>query len=146
MRSAKEKMKSYLKTVCIVYTCLVLGKVILENVAGRPDKQYGTNLLVMFFIACLATAVLNTYEKLQEFPLIPVIVAQYFVVIGVVLGCAFLADRLKLTEIAAAGYRDLFFSVTVPYVVGAVLYYMSFLEEIRRANRMIREMQCTKQQ
>ena len=38
------QIKGYLKTVCIVYTCLVLGKVILENVTKRPDGQYGVNL------------------------------------------------------------------------------------------------------
>ncbi len=84
MKPGKEKIKSYLKTVCVVYTCLVLG-------------------------------------------------------------CVFLADRLGLTEITKSGYLDLFFSVTVPYVIGAIVYYVSFFQEIRKANRMIREMQYTKQ-
>ena len=146
MKSVKEKMKSYLKTVCVVYTCLVLGKVIVENVTGRPDGSYGTNILLMFLIACLATAVIDSYEKLQEFPLIPVMIGQYLVVIGIVVGCVFLADRAGFTEITKSGYRDLFFSVTVPYVIGAIIYYASFFGEIRNANRMIREMQYTKQQ
>ena len=145
MKPGKEKIKSYLKTVCVVYTCLVLGKVILENVTGRLDGSYGTNFLIMFLIACLATVVLDSYGKLQEFPLIPVIIGQYLVVIGLVLGCVFLADRLGLTEITKSGYLDLFFSVTVPYVIGAIVYYVSFFQEIRKANRMIREMQYTKQ-
>ena len=45
-----------------------------------------------------------------------------------------------------AGIGICFFSVTVPYVIGAIVYYVSFFREIRKANRMIREMQYTKQQ
>lgn len=134
------QIKGYLKTVCIVYTCRVLGKVILENVTKRPDGQYGVNLLSMFFIACLGTAVLNSYKKLQGFPLIMVIIGQYILVIGVVLGFVWIADRWKLTQITVEGYKDLFFSVTVPYLIGAIFYYLSFFCEIRKANKILLNM------
>lgn len=67
------------------------------------------------------------------------------IAVTALLGCVFLADRLGLTQITKSGYRDLFFSVTVSYVIGAIVYYVSFFQEIRKANRMIREMQYTKQ-
>ena len=41
---------------------------------------------------------------------------------SLLLGCVFLADKLGLTQITKSGYRDLFFSVTVPYVIGAIVY------------------------
>lgn len=134
------QIKSYLKMVCIVYTCLVLGKVIFENVTKRPDGQYGINLLSMFFIVCLGTAVLNSYKKLQRFPLIMVMIGQYILVIGVVLSLVWVADKWQLTQITTEGYRDLFFSVTVPYLMGAIFYYLSFFSEIRKANKILLDM------
>ena len=41
---------------------------------------------------------------------------------SLLLGCVFLADKLGLTQITKSGYRDLFFSVTVSYVIGAIVY------------------------
>ena len=44
------------------------------------------------------------------------------IAVTALLGCVFLADRLGLTQITKSGYRDLFFSVTVSYVIGAIVY------------------------
>ncbi|MBU5473326.1 hypothetical protein [Roseburia sp. MSJ-14] len=129
-----------MKTVCVVYTCLVLGKVIFKNVTKRPDGQYGVNLLSMFFVACLGTAVLKSYKKLQGFPLIVVIIGQYILDIGVVLGSVSIADKWGLTQITTGGYRDLFFTVTVPYLMGAIFYYLFFFSEIRKANKILLDM------
>lgn len=134
------QIKSYLKTVCVVYTCLVLGKVIFKNVTKRPDGQYGVNLLSMFFVACLGTAVLKSYKKLQGFPLIVVIIGQYILDMGVVLGSVSIADKWGLTQITTGGYRDLFFTVTVPYLMGAIFYYLFFFSEIRKANKILLDM------
>ncbi len=136
-----RKWKQYAQTVCVVYTCMVIWKVILEALKGITDAQYGKNLMLMFLITCLATAILHLYEKLQKYPLIPVIIGQYVLVIGIVLGGVFFAEKIGITEIAAVGYRDLFISVTVPYIVGAIIYYAVFFIDIKRANRMLMKME-----
>lgn len=140
-----RKWKQYAQTVCVVYTCMVIcmviWKVILEALKGVTDVQYGKNLMLMFLITCLATAILHLYEKLQKYPLIPVIIGQYVLLIGIVMGEVFFAEKIGITEIAAAGYRDLFISVTVPYIVGAIIYYAVFFIDIKRANRMLMKME-----
>lgn len=140
-----RKWKQYAQTVCVVYTCMVIcmviWKVILEALKGVTDVQYGKNLMLMFLITCLATAILHLYEKLQKYPLIPVIIGQYVLLIGIVMGEVFFAEKIGITEIAAAGYRDLFISVTVPCIVGAIIYYAVFFIDIKRANRMLMKME-----
>ncbi len=136
-----RKWKQYAQTVCVVYTCMVIWKVILEALKGITDAQYGKNLMLMFLITCLATAILHLYEKLQKYPLIPVIIGQYVLVIGIVLGGVFFAEKIGITEIAAVGYWDLFISVTVPFIVGAIIYYVVFFVDIKRANRMLMKME-----
>lgn len=134
--------KQYAQTVCTVYTCVVIWKAIMETLLGVTDMQYGKNLLLMFLITCLGTAILSSYEKLQRFPLLPVIIGQYVLVVGIVLGGVFLAEKIGIMQIAATGYRDLFLSVTVPYGVGALIYYLAFFRDIRKANRMIQKMRA----
>ena len=137
-----KKWKQYAQTVCTVYTCVVIWKVIVETLQGVIDVQYGKNLLIMFLITCLATAILYSYEKMQSFPLIPVIIGQYVLVMGIVLGGIFFAEKIGITQIDAGGYRDLFISVTVPYGVGAIIYYVVFFINIRKANRMLLKMRA----
>ena len=137
-----KKWKQYAQTVCTVYTCVVIWKVIVETLQGVIDVQYGKNLLIMFLITCLATAILYSYEKMQSFPLIPVIIGQYVLVMGIVLGGIFFAEKIGITQIDARGYRDLFISVTVPYGVGAIIYYVVFFINIRKANRMLQKMRA----
>lgn len=137
-----KKWKQYVQTVCTVYTCVVIWKVIVETLQGVIDVQYGKNLLIMFLITCLATAILYSYEKMQSFPLIPVIIGQYVLVMGIVLGGIFFAEKIGITQIDAGGYRDLFISVTVPYGVGAIIYYVVFFINIRKANRMLQKMRA----
>ncbi|MDD6071561.1 MAG: hypothetical protein PUC12_12245, partial [Clostridiales bacterium] len=136
-----KKWKQYTQTVCVVYTCVVIWKVILEVLKGVTDVQYGKNLMLMLLITCLATAILNLYEKLQRYPLIPVIIGQYVLVIGIVLGGVFFAEKIGITQVADSGYKDLFISITVPYIVGAIVYYSFFFMEIKRANRMLMKME-----
>ena len=137
-----KKWKQYALTVCTVYTCVVIWKVIVETLQGVIDVQNGKNLLIMFLITCLATAILYSYEKMQSFPLIPVIIGQYVLVMGIVLGGIFFAEKIGITQIDAGGYRDLFISVTVPYGVGAIIYYVVFFINIRKANRMLQKMRA----
>ena len=140
-----KKWKQYAQTVCTVYTCVVIWKVIVETLQGVIDVQYGKNLLIMFLITCLATAILYSYEKLQRFPLVPVIIGQYVLIIGIVLGGSFFAEKIGITQIDVGGYRDLFISVTVPYGVGAIIYYVVFFINIRKANQMLQKLRVVEE-
>ena len=43
-------------------------------------------------------------------------------------------------EMHPDGYRDMFWSFTIPYVIGAVIYYVSLFLEIKKANRLLQNM------
>lgn len=43
-------------------------------------------------------------------------------------------------ELHPDGYRDMFWSFTIPYVIGAVIYYVSLFLEIKKANRLLQDM------
>ena len=45
------------------------------------------------------------------------------------------------TDTAPSAYKDMFVSVTIPYVIGAVVYYISFFLQIKRANEVLRNLE-----
>lgn len=121
-----------------VFTCLLIGKIILESIMGYRDVNYAENILTMFIITAAATAILGMHKYLQNVPILLVMLLQYVGLIGSVMGAIWILSRF--TDVAPSGYRDMFWSVTVPYVVLAGVYYISFFREVKKANELLLEM------
>ena len=86
-------------------------------------------------ISVLATAILSLHYYLQQLPFVPVVVGQYLLLIGVIFGGIWIGGHF--TENAPSAYRDMFISVTIPYVIGAIVYYVSFFMQIKKANEVL---------
>lgn len=127
---------NFFPTVCTVYTLLVLTKLLLEYLMQGLWENYQGNMLIMFVLSFLAVFVLSQYYRFQKYPLVMVIIAQYFVLIsGVMLFTWISAFFVPMHE---NGYRDMFLSFSIPYAVGVVIYYMVLFHEVRSANRILR--------
>lgn len=86
---------------------------------------------------CKKGPVLFTFQYiyyLQRFPFIPVVIGQYLALIGFVFLCIWIMGHF--TEHAPSAYKDMFISITVPYVAGAIVYYISFFRQIKKANEV----------
>ena len=125
---------NFISIVCISFTLIVSGKLLLEKSMGFTDRYYTENIFMCLGIAVLATAVLSLHYYLQRFPFLPVAIGQYLLLIGIVFAGIWISGHF--TENAPSAYKDMFVSVTVPYVVGAVVYYISFFSQIKRANEV----------
>lgn len=129
--------KNFFPSVCEIFTLLTLSKLVLEAVFQGEFGAYQTNIAVMFLLSLLATTVLSLHDRFREVPLPLVIVLQYLFLIGIVLAVVLVSSfREPLHEHA---YRDMFFSFTIPYVIGAILYYVSFFMKVRNANKYLAE-------
>ncbi len=94
-----------------VFTCLLIGKIILEGIIGYRDINYAENILTMFIITAAATAILGMHKYLQNVPILLVMFLQYAGLIGIVMGAIWIISRF--TDVAPGGYQDMFLSVTV---------------------------------
>lgn len=130
--------KNYIPTVCVVYTILVTGKLILEAFLGEKDYYYTENLLFMLVISAAATLVLMLQQYLHNVPLLFIIIGQYFLLMGFVLGSMYLMSFRS--PVSPGGYLDMAISVTVPYVILAAIYYVNYFREIKRANDTLRKL------
>ncbi len=129
--------QNFFSTVCVVYTLLVLGKLVLEYIAQGVWGNYQGNLLVMFVLSSVAVFVLSQYYRFQKYPLLAVIVVQYLVLIGAVMLFTWLSSFVA--PLHENGYRDMFLSFSVPYGIGVVVYYAAMFHEVSKVNRMLKE-------
>ena len=131
-------VKEYLLSVCVVYTILSLVKIFMEGISSYQDPYYVMTFGMMFVVTCFATFVLIMHRIFDKVPLVFVMIGQYIVVIGGVMLGLFVMS--KLVEVSPNAYRELFLQITVPYIVLAGIYYVSYFNEVRRANHNLSEL------
>ena len=127
--------KNFIPIVCIIFTILVLGKILLEAVVQKLFGGYQENILLMFAFSVLGTLVLSQHYRFQRFPLLAVIIVQYLVLVGAVLGVVWTASFFE--PVHENGYRVMFISFSIPYGIAAAVYYISFFHEVRRVNQAL---------
>jgi len=130
--------ENFISIVCISFTLLVCGKLLIEKSMGFTDIHYTENIFTCLFFSIIITAVLALHYFLQRFPLIPVLIVQYLSVIGVTAGFVKIADIIDDTSTNAMWQMML--SVTVPFVVSAIVYYIAYFWQIKKANDIIAEL------
>ena len=128
---------NFFPVVCTVFTLLVLGKVIIELVVEGLFENYQQNIILMFVFALLATFVLSQYYRFQDYPLLVVILVQYLVAISVVMLIMWITTFFE--PMHEDGYHDMFWSFTIPYGIGVVVYYVALFREVGYMNKTLKK-------
>lgn len=128
---------NFFSVVCTVFTLLVLGKVIIELVVEGLFENYQQNIILMFVFALLATFVLSQYYRFQDYPLLVVILVQYLVAISVVMLIMWITTFFE--PMHEDGYHDIFWSFTIPYGIGVVVYYVALFREVGYMNKTLKK-------
>ena len=130
--------KNFFSIVCISFTLLVCYKLIYEWIVGFKDPNYTMNIFLNLLFAVIITAILAIHFYLQKYPFVPVFLGQYIFTIVITFLIVKIAEQF--VELAPTAYRDMFVSVTIPFIVGAAVYYISSFRQIRKANKMLEEL------
>ena len=125
-------------TVCVCYTIISLGKIALEFFTQGVWSNEQANYVMIFALCFLATFVLSQHYRLDRFPLPAVIVGQYVVLIAVVFAITWAIGQV--VPLGEHAYRDIFRSFTIPYIIGAVVYYAAYFLQVRKANKLLENM------
>ena len=127
--------KNFISIVCISFTLIVCGKLIYEKLLNFTDRYYTQNIFLCLVFSVLITLILSLHFYLQKYPFIPVLIGQYLLTIGITFLTIWVAHFF--TDEAPSAYMDMFISVTVPFVAGAIVYYIAFFAKIRKANKIL---------
>lgn len=128
---------NFFSIVCISFTLIVCAKLIIEKLIGFTDIHYTENIFTSLGFSVLITAVLALQFYLQRFPLIPVLIGQYIAVVLATAGFVTIMDITAGT--AENAMRQMIVSVTIPFVISAAIYYIAFFREVRKANKILTE-------
>lgn len=129
--------KNYISIVCIVFTCLSMNKVLLEYFSGVRDEDYIQNFICMLVLTAAAVFVLGLHYYLQEIPVVLVIILQYLLLLGIAMGYVWLSSFFE--PLHEDAYRDIFRSLTIPYVLFVPVYYIDFFIRVKKANQILSE-------
>lgn len=123
-------------TICVSYTILSIANAVFSLLAGRMEGSYG-NSVVMLLWTSIAVFVLSIHHLFDEWSPAAMIAVQYMIAMGLVFLTVFIGSFFE--EVSEGGYRDVFLSFTWPYVIGAMVYYISLFQTAKRQDKLIQE-------
>ncbi|MHC1748926.1 MAG: DUF6608 family protein [Cellulosilyticaceae bacterium] len=133
--------KNFLPILCCTYTIISLGIIISEAVILKKLNPTQLNLLSCFVLSFLAIGVLSQHYRFERFSLLAVIIMQYVVAVIIVLALMWILGHF--IPIHPDGYHDMLQSFTVPYVIGAGVYYTSLKREVKKQNQILKSLKVS---
>lgn len=124
-----------LLTICVSYTLISIGTTILNMFAGSETNNMNTISMLVF--TSIAVLVLYTHQIFDKVSPLVMIVIQYVIALGLVMLYVFIVGLFD--PVAEGGYRDIFVSFTIPYVIGALVYYISVFYQAQQQDALLQE-------
>ena len=118
--------KNVFPVVCMTYTVISITLAVLEVLETREMNPTQLNMFL-----CLLLSILG----LERFSPLAMVIIQYVIAVAVIL--ISLKAASYITDIHPDGYRDMILSFSIPYFIGAVVYYISLMLEVRKQNRIL---------
>ena len=130
--------RNFISIVCIFFTLITCGKLLYERALNFTDRYYTDNIFTILGFSVLITIILSLHFYLQIYPFWLVIIAQYALTVGIVFLAIFIHGRFSTN--APTAYWDMFVSITIPFIFGALVYYICVFLQIKRANKVLEKL------
>lgn len=131
----KSNLKTFFADVCAAYTLICLFIVTAESfVRGSLNKDH-FNILLAFILTTIAVGTLYLYPLFEKLSTLTIVLLQYAIAMGSVLLIVKLSSFF--IEIHPDGYRDIFVSFTVPYLIGATIFYYHIKKSVKKQNELL---------
>ena len=135
----KKKFGQFFMELCCSYTFVsVIGAVV--NMIGGTETN-NVNVIMMFVFCTIACIVLNLHKLFDYFSPLFMIVVQYVIATILVFGTAYMFGLISEEPLTRKNWYELFRSFTIPYFIGAGIYYYGIYAEAKVHSHMIKEIQ-----
>lgn len=135
------KKNEIFTSICVAYTLISLLNVTLHLLAGERMIP-AHNGLMMFLWTGIAVLVLSIHFYFERWSPVVMIVCQYVLALAMVMGSVWIWGLFTILHPDA--YRDAWISFSIPYVIGAVIYYIDVFRSAHRQNQWIQEIRLKK--
>lgn len=130
------KGREVLITICISYTIINIGGSIFEAIISRNHSLCMNNIMMLMWTS-IAVFVLSIHHLFDEWSPLAMILIQYVIALSLVFLSMVIVGFFE--PVAKGGYKDAFLSFTIPYVIGAVIYYIGVFQSVRRQNQLLQD-------
>lgn len=138
----KAVRNEILLVICVSYTLISLGATVINMLTGTETSNLNTISMLVF--TTIAVLVLYTHQLFDRISPLFMIVIQYVIAMGLVMLYVFIVGLFD--PVAEGGYWDIFVSFTIPYVIGAVVYYISVFHQAHEQDALLQEIKEAKRE
>ncbi len=131
--------KNVISVICVTSILLTIINILIEGEMNSTQLNIFTCLL----LSILGVGVLSQHYRLERFSPLAMVIIQYLAAVAVIL--VSLKAASYFTYVHPGGYRDMVISFSVPYFIGAVIYYISLMLEVRKQNRILEKIKQNKE-
>lgn len=123
--------------ICIAYTFVSLSLTIAEIMMKQEMNATQLNIFLFFILSVLGVGVLSLQRVLDRFSPLVMMIIQYVLAIVIINLSLWLASHV--VDIHPNGYHDMTISFTIPYMIGACIYYVALKLEIKKQNKRLKK-------
>lgn len=134
--------KNVIPVICITYTVVSVVLTIFEIFDKGEMNPTQFNMFLFLVLSSLGVGVLSQHHRLERFSPFTMLMIQYLIAVVVILISLKVASYF--VNIHPDGYRDMTISFSIPYFIGAVIYYICFRLEVRKQNRILEKIKKDK--
>lgn len=128
--------KNVIPIICITYTVISIGYTIFEIIINGKMNPTQLNIFLFLVLSMLGVAVLSQHYRFNRFSPLAMIIMQYMIAEIIILASLKIASFF--VDIHPDGYRDMTLSFSVPYLIGALIYYICLRLEVKKQNQLLR--------
>lgn len=128
--------KNVIPIICITYTVISIGYTIFEIIINGKMNPTQLNIFLFLVLSILGVAVLSQHYRFNRFSPLAMIIMQYMIAESIILASLRIASFF--VDIHPDGYRDMTLSFSVPYLIGALIYYICLRLEVKKQNQLLR--------
>ena len=134
--------KNIVPVVCMTYTFISMILTLLEVITKGKVNPTQLNMFLCLLLSILGVLVLSQHFRLERFSPLAMVTIQYVAAVAIIL--ISLKAASYVTDVHPDGYRDMILSFSIPYFIGAVVYYISLMLEVRKQNRILEKIKKDK--
>lgn len=127
--------KNVIPIICITYTVISIGYTIFEIIINGKMNPTQLNIFLFLVLSILGVAVLSQHYRFNRFSPLAMIIMQYMIAEIIILASLKIASFF--VDIHPDGYRDMTLSFSVPYLIGALIYYIRLRLEVKKQNQLL---------
>ena len=134
----KEFIKNYLLELCCSYTIVSVAGALINMIMGTETNN--ANVVMMFIFCNIAVFVLSIHKFFEKLSPLAMMIIQYVVALALCKVASLIAT-LFWGPVTPRGWFEFFRSFTIPYIIGAALYYYRLWDDARKQQELIKEIQ-----